>query len=338
MERDISIPEFPSLAARFTNIDLWPLLWLLHNASNRVFLLFCLQPENHFLIRKIRSVSEGYGSRASLLYRRCASLHLLTWSPWSTASWINRGPVYSLPPSLDACNRASELSLPLQASSPYHHMCSAVAWRASEKRRKGSRHLKKTSAFLYLLAHWLEEQHTFRVTPCLKSPEIQLLNLTPAVCSLRVSHPLLLIFHRPTSLWSFKSSSALSSRDLPLLPCCSWDLHVMGAAIRAIQTWPSLKLRILNHTGLSRYKTQALQCLKQFSLFCGEMWDISKWNQEWRSSWVQFNSNSSYIPSVKLTSEGEHCWRAVCCLDRHIRIKLLCACPWFVWMLLELHQ
>lgn len=52
VEGDISIPEFTSLAAQLTNIDPRPLLWLSHNALNRVFLLFCLKPKNSFFNKK----------------------------------------------------------------------------------------------------------------------------------------------------------------------------------------------------------------------------------------------------------------------------------------------
>lgn len=53
----------------------------------------------------------------------------------------------------DACNRALELPLPLQASSPCHHVCTAATWRASEKGRKGSQCVKQASGFLSSLLY-----------------------------------------------------------------------------------------------------------------------------------------------------------------------------------------
>lgn len=72
--------------------------------------------------------------------------------------------------------------------------------------------------------------------PFLKSPSSRLINLTPATCSLKASPTLLLVFHRPTSSWSFESLSTQSGSDPPLLPRWGWDLNVMGAVVRAAQT------------------------------------------------------------------------------------------------------
>lgn len=174
--------------------------------------------------------------------------------------------------------------------------------------------------------------------PCLESPESRLLNLTPAIFSLKVSPTLLLVFPRPTSSWPFKSLSTQSGRDLSLLPRWGWDMNVVGAVVRAVQTWPWLEFRILNHTGLSKNKIQTLKCLSSLACFVGRCEIFLNGIRNEGSSRVHFNSNFSYISSVKLTSEGELYWRAICCLDRHIRIKLLCACLSFVWILLELHQ
>lgn len=103
----------------------------------------------------------------------------------------------------------------------------------------------------------------------------------------------------------FPRLSTQSDRNLPPLPPWEWDLNMVGAAFRAVQAsplkrvWDRKSHRLIKKFRLSSVSNSLAHFMGRCEIFLNGV-------RNGRSSWVHFNSNFSYIPSVKLTSKGEH--------------------------------
>lgn len=179
VEGDVSIPEFTSLAAQLTNIDLWPLLWLLHNTLNGVFLLFCLQPKNLFFNKKTQKCL--WRIRTHKRHYSITDVQVCTYSCGPHGLQLLRLMRVQRSPCL-VLLQMHEIE-PQNCLCLFRHLLHAITCARlllGEPRRKGRKALNVLSKHLVSFPFCPSlaggAAHFLCNLPCLKSPENQLLN------------------------------------------------------------------------------------------------------------------------------------------------------------------
>lgn len=181
------MPEFSALTAQLTNIDLWLLLWLLHNALYQVFLLFCLQSKNSFFNKKIQKCLWrvwAHEHHCCVADVQASLAHMVHGLQLFGLMRVQCSPCFLL--LRDACNRALDLPLPLQASSLCHHVCTLLL---GEPWRRGGKALNMLSEWLVYFPRCSHGWRSSTLHVPASSPWSQLLNPALAVCSWKSALP-----------------------------------------------------------------------------------------------------------------------------------------------------